>query len=222
MPDQLNYSGPVNILDVDDFAAVTTLIGMVFRGRVSGVDKILTGQNLANTVLTGAQLGSLPELTSGDLVTSTDKLYIYDASTSLWKYILASALTSSAAFDSLTSGTVTAEVARTGGSATTISTPASGEYTLTVQSGAHLMKATIYGNNTTLNGSSEMLLRINNNANSRERRVTVQIYDASTGALVDQHATGTNHTQTVASNVTLLTIPGLNGFGAAGFYIEIT
>ena len=110
---------------------------------------------------------------------------------------------------------------RLGGSATVLTNPAAGEYTLTVQSGAFLNSATIVGDNTTLNGSNEMILRINNSANSIDRRFIVQLYDANNNALVDQQITATVHTQAVAGNITTLTIPGLNGFGATGYIIEI-
>lgn len=123
--------------------------------------------------------------------------------------------------DSSTVGGVTATSDRFGGTATVLTNPAAGEYTLTVQSGAFLGTATVFGDNTTLNGSNEMLLRIDNSANSVDRRFIVQLYDATNDALVDQQLTGTNHTQGVAANVTTLTIPGLNGFGAGGYYIEI-
>lgn len=224
MPDQTGYTGALNIIDVDDLTAVTdvtTITGIWVR--IGGTtNRKITGQALADSVIQKAQISALSQLASASLDAANDKVYIYDASANAWKYILASALTSSVSHDSLTSGTVTAKVVRSGGSATTISNPAAGEYTLTVQTNGHLQSASIYGNNTTLNGSNEMLVRINNSANSRDRRVSVQIYDASNGALVDAFSYGVNHTQAVTSNVTLLTIPGLNGFGSAGFYIEIT
>ena len=132
------------------------------------------------------------------------------------------AATGSASYDSLTSGTVTAAVRRFGGSAVSISNPGSGEYTLTVPSGADLMGAQVFGNNTTLNGSNEFLIRVDNSANSRDRRVTAQVYDASTGSLVNQFSTSTNHTQTVSANVSLLTFPGMNLFGVSGFYIILS
>jgi hypothetical protein len=126
-------------------------------------------------------------------------------------------------FDTPTTiGAVTAEVVRQGGTAVTLTNPSSGEYTLVIPSGAHLQRATVFGNSTTLNGSNEFLLRINNSANSRKRRVTVQLYDANNGALVNQFTTSTNHSQSVTSNVTLLTFPGMNGFGTSGFFIEIS
>ena len=66
-----------------------------------------------------------------------------------------------------------------------------------------------------------MILRIDNSANSINRRFILQLYDANNNALVDQQLTATVHTQSVAGNITTLTIPGLNGFGATGYIIEI-
>lgn len=123
--------------------------------------------------------------------------------------------------DSLSEGTVTVESDRFGGNASVLSNPAPGEYTLTAQAGAHVANATVYGNNTTLNASQEMIIRLDNSANSQDRRFLVQLYDANNGALVDQQVTATVHTQAVAGNVTTITIPGLNGFGATGFLVEL-
>ena len=69
------------------------------------------------------------------------------------------------------------------------------------------------------NGSNELIIKINNTANSRDRRFSVQVLDDNNGGLVDQHATGTNHTQTVSGNITTITLPGMNGFGATGYRI---
>jgi hypothetical protein len=123
--------------------------------------------------------------------------------------------------DSLAIGSFSAQSDRLGGSPTVLTNPAPGEYTLTVQAGAHIGPTTAFGDNTTLNASQEMLLRVNNVANAQSRRFLVQLYDANNGALVNQQLTGTVHTQSVAGNVTTITIPGLNGFGGTGFFIEI-
>lgn len=126
-----------------------------------------------------------------------------------------------AAEDDLTSGTVTAKVYRNGGSATTISNPASGEYNLAIQSGSAFRGADVFGNSTTLNGSNEFVLRLDNGANSADRWPLIQVYDANTGALVDQQATSTNHTVSVSSNITTITFPGMNLFGATGFRVIV-
>lgn len=128
---------------------------------------------------------------------------------------------SSAGEDDLTSGTVTAKAYRNGGSATTISNPASGEYNLVIQSGSAFRGADVFGNNTTLNGSNEFVLRLDNSANSADRWPLIQVYDANTGALVDQQATSTNHTVSVSSNITTITFPGMNLFGATGFRVIV-
>lgn len=127
----------------------------------------------------------------------------------------------SAAEDDLTSGTVTAKAYRNGGTATTITNPASGEYNLVIQSGAAFRGADVFGDNTTLNGSNEFVLRVDNSVNSADRRVLVQVYDRTTGALVDQQATSTNHNATIAGNITTITFPGMNLFGATGFDIIV-
>lgn len=128
---------------------------------------------------------------------------------------------SSAGEDNLTSGTVTAKAYRNGGTATTISNPASGEYNLVIQSGSAFRGADVFGNSTTLNGSNEFVLRLDNGANSQDRRVLIQVYDRLTGALVDQQTTSTNHNATISSNVTTVTFPGMNLFGTTGFDIIV-
>lgn len=127
----------------------------------------------------------------------------------------------SAAEDNLTSGTVTAKAYRNGGTATTITNPASGEYNLVIQSGAAFRGADVFGNNTTLDGSNQFVLRLDNGANTSDRWPLIQIYDVNTGALVDQQTTSTNHTVSFSSNITTITIPGMNLFGATGFRVIV-
>lgn len=127
----------------------------------------------------------------------------------------------SKATDSLTSGSVTAQVKRFGGSATVLSNPAAGNYDLEIQSGADVERMTVHGDNGDLNGSNEFVLIVDNSANSEDRTFQIQLYQANTGALVDAQATGTNWTQTTSGNITTITFPGMNGFGATGFDIEL-
>jgi len=102
-----------------------------------------------------------------------------------------------------------------------ITNGSSGEYTLTPSDGTDLLWATATGDNTTLNASQEMVLTFDNSTNSAPRRFTVQLYDANNDGLVDQQVTSTNHTQSVTTNTTTVTVPGLNGFGATGYKIEL-
>lgn len=124
-------------------------------------------------------------------------------------------------YDSLTSGSVTAEVTRSGGTATTISTPGAGIYDLDIKAGADIEVITVFGDNGDLDGSNQFTLTIDNNANSRERRFNIQLHDANTGAVQDPHAIGCNWTQNVTANVTTILFPGMDAFGATGFYIEL-
>jgi len=123
--------------------------------------------------------------------------------------------------DNLAIAGVTADVDRDGNAAALIN-PAAGEYDIQMSAGSYFRRATVFGDDTTLTGTLAFILRIDNSANSEDRRVLVQLYDANGGSLVDQQATGTAHTQVVAGNVAVLTFPGMNGFGANGFFIEIS
>lgn len=124
-------------------------------------------------------------------------------------------------YDSLVLGNVTAWVKRIGGTLTTLTNPVSGQYNVTISEGADLQSVTVQGNNTTLNGSNEMVIKIVNSANNRSRRAMLQLYDVQNNALVDQQVTGTNHISVVSGATTTVTIPGLNGFGATGYLVEI-
>jgi len=128
---------------------------------------------------------------------------------------------SSTQVDSLVSTSVTTWIGRSGGSLSTLATSAAGVYNITLNNRAELDFISLKGTNANLNGSNELVLNLRNATNSRSRRLLVQVYDANNGALVDQQVTGTNHTQTVSGATTTLTIPGLNGFGATGYFIEI-
>jgi len=123
--------------------------------------------------------------------------------------------------DNLTSGAFNANITRSGGSATTLSTPSAGEFVFDIKEFSNFQKASIFGNNTTLNGFGELTLRFDNSANAEDLRFIVQIYDATSNSLVDQQITATVHNITISSNITTIIIPGLNGFGSAGYYIEI-
>lgn len=131
----------------------------------------------------------------------------------------AAAGTGEVQYDSGSSGNFVWLAERLAGSATTLANTATGEYTFTVQASAGAVKIDIDGDNTILNGSNELVVKIDNSANSRDRRFVVQLYDDNNGALVDQQATGTAHTQTLSGNVTTITFPGMNGFGATGYRI---
>lgn len=122
--------------------------------------------------------------------------------------------------DSITVAGSTAWIYRQGGTTSTFTNSAAGVYDVEMLNRAHLEGITIFGNNATLNGSNEMIITITSNPN-RTKRYMLELYDANNDALVDQFLTGTNHTQAVGAATTTFTIPGLNGFGATGYYVVI-
>lgn len=215
-----------------DAGTVTT--GKILDGTIATGDLAFTPLTTSSTAV-GDVTGLFSNLQIGTGVVGANELASSGASAGTYTNatititqdgIVSSASSGSAAGtitkDSLVQGAVvTAQVRRLSGSATTISTPASGEYTLTVAASAEVVNATVFGNSTTLNGSNEFLLRLNNDANNVDRWVNVQMYDQTTGALVDPHANGVNWTQTISGNITLLTFPGMNLFGTGGFRLVI-
>lgn len=223
----VTISGAGTVINIDASvvtnAKLATMATARIKGRVTagtGNPEDLTGTQ-ATTLLdavvgdsgSGGTKGLVPAPAAGDAAANK-----YLKADGTWSTVSAGV---SVSHDALTQGAVTVSSFRLGGTATTISTPAAGEYNLVVQSGAFMQTARIFGNNTVLNGSNELIVRVNNSANSLDRTFSVQLYDANNGALVDQQVTATNHTQTVSGNITVLTFPGMNGFGATGFYIEL-
>lgn len=130
-------------------------------------------------------------------------------------------LKSAPAAENLSSGTVTARAYRNGGGATTISNPGAGQYQLTVASGAFFRGADVFGNSTTLDGSNQFILKVDNSANSANWWPTIDVYDVNTGALVDMFASSINPTISQVLSVLTITFPGMNLFGATGFQIVI-
>lgn len=124
-------------------------------------------------------------------------------------------------YDTLTSGDLSVRVAREGGAVSTLTVNAVGDYTVVVGSGADALSLEISGNNGTVTGSGDFIIRIDNSANGINKRFSSQIYNAGNGAFVDAHAQGNNHTRTFAGNVLTHTYPNMQPYGAAGFEIEL-
>lgn len=124
--------------------------------------------------------------------------------------------------DQLTNGNLVADVDRFGGSALTLTNPSTGAYDFEASAGTYINHITIFGDSTTEN-SGTMTITFDNANNSADRRFMVQIYDADNNSHADPGTiAGINWTQSVAANVTTITIPGLNGFSASGYYIELS
>lgn len=124
-------------------------------------------------------------------------------------------------YDTYASGLVSTTLSRFGGSATTITNPSTGQYNYTIASTSHALSIDFEGNNANLNGLNELVLVINNTANSRDRIFNIQIINKSGDSQVNSFATGTNYTQVVSGYITTITIPNMNGFGASGYKVML-
>jgi hypothetical protein len=120
---------------------------------------------------------------------------------------------------SLTSGSVTVNYSLFGTGTPTLTSPTAGSFTFTMPANTDFRSIVVTGNSNNLNGSLEFIFAVNNTANSSDQHFNVQMYDIATNALVDQHATSTNHTQTVSSNTTTMVFPGMGLFSVTGFRI---
>ena len=119
----------------------------------------------------------------------------------------------------LTSGSVTVNYSLFGTGTPTLTSPTAGSFTFTMPANTDFRSLVITGNSNNLNGSLEFIFAVNNTANSSDQYFNVQMYDVATNSFVDQHATSTNHTQTVSSNTTTMVFPGMGLFSVTGFRI---
>lgn len=90
-------------------------------------------------------------------------------------------------------------------------------------------KIDIIGNNGVLSGTNDLTIVIENPVyepytpyqGNTDFFYNVSLYDIATGALIDQHDTGTNHTQVASNNTITITFPGMNLFGSTGYKIVL-
>lgn len=124
-------------------------------------------------------------------------------------------------FDTYASGFMTTTVSRYGGSATIITNPTAGQYTYTIAASGYPITIDFEGQTTSLNGSNELVLVIDNTANARSRIFSVQLISKAGNSQVNAFATGTNYTQSVSGYITTITIPNMNGFGVTGYKVML-
>lgn len=119
----------------------------------------------------------------------------------------------------LTSGSVTVRYSLFGSGTPTLTSPTTGTYTFTMPANTDFRSLVVTGNTNNLDGALAFTFAVNNTANASDQFFNVQLYAVSTNGLIDQHATSTNHTQTVSSNTTTMVFPGMGYFGLQGFRI---
>lgn len=124
------------------------------------------------------------------------------------------------AYETFTSGSVTTNVSRFGGTNTIVTNPSTGVYTYTVAANSHILEIDFLGNDANLN-SGVITLNIDNSANSRDRYFTVQVLQRTTNGQIDEEATATVYTQSSSANTTTIQISNLGGFGTAGYRLML-
>ena len=121
--------------------------------------------------------------------------------------------------DQHTNGALSVDLYRVAGASSILQNPAAGEYTVVMASSSDVSRIDVESNNTTLNGSNELVFRMDNSVNGLDRFFSAELIDLGSNGLIDAHATGTNYTQSVSGNITTIRFPNMNGFGAAGYRI---
>ena len=121
----------------------------------------------------------------------------------------------------LTSGAVTVDYSLFGTGTPVLTETTQGTFEFDMPSGTNIRSLVVFGNNTELAPSLGFTFVFDNSANSSDYWLTAQLYAVSNNEFIDQHATSTNHTQTISSNKSTLVFPGMNLFGASGFRIVL-
>ena len=186
----------------------------------AGANVTVTGSGTTADPYVIASLGG-PVDGSETVLNAGANVTVTGSGTAADPYVIASSSGTVPVRDSLSSGIVTAELDRVGGSPCVLTNPNPGEYALTVPAGASISNITVFGNNTALDALNEFTFRVDNSANTLDRRFLVQIHSGNDGSLIDQQALGCIHYQTVAGNITSLKFLIMNGFGTPGFLIEL-
>lgn len=90
-------------------------------------------------------------------------------------------------YDTLTSGFLKVYIVSfgLGANSFTLSTSTAGDYSLTIPTGAEIIKMSIYGNSTTLQGGGNFEFEINNNNNGMVYYPQIGMIDMSDGAVID-------------------------------------
>lgn len=163
------------------------------------------------TKLNGIETGATADQTGSEIVTLVNQ----QLGSTAWQ---GSGGGSTRAVDTPTAiGAASLKVVRLGGSATTFGGSAAAGYTVTLAASSEALQVDFTGNSTTSNASGELVLAIDNSANSYDRFYIVRITDLSNNSQVDMELRGHTVTQTVAGNVTTLTIANIAGGYPSGF-----
>lgn len=242
MADQLGYTGAINKYDIDNFTAYTGAVDgtVTLPMRVSGANRRMTGTafraalNLKEFNGKYATLAALNGAVTSPVTNSTAYLdattgatggssaagWVYWNGTAWQAFDLAVTAGGAMAYDSLSIGAVTARIARLGGTACTLTNPSTGVYLITIPVGAHVSDISFFATNAHVAGDNSITVQVNNAANARDRRLSVDQFTGNTGSLQNAHTNGTVPTITYTANVSSCYVPGFAGYGATGCFLE--
>ena len=163
----------------------------------------------------------MPDYGSGAITGTATYLLATDASGNIIEEAIAAAFTQVTDSVSADSGNFTADITRKGGSAPTITNPSPGTYNLSIKAGSEISEIDIdCAPGIELSGGTDLIIEIDNSANSRDRKFTVQIVNKTNGVIANMHNLGVTPIRSISGNITTLTFPDVNGF-TNGFEIEL-
>lgn len=119
------------------------------------------------------------------------------------------------------SGGATASMRYLGSAAPTMAGDGANGYDITVPAGSHLLSIDFKGDSTTTNAAGETVIRVDNSANSYERRFSMTIVDGGPDQDADLELRGHILKETVAGNVTTLSTPNIAGNYPSGFIMKL-
>lgn len=174
---------------------------------------------LPATSLTGRSTGGfITGVNMGNGVTLSNNILSIDSSNiATVNYINMQLSKDTITNGTLTSGNFSLTYSLFGSGSVLLTNLSSGVYKITIPVNTEIKNIMFTGNSNTLNNFGELTFKFE--SNSIPYYFNVQMYDIDTGAFIDQHALGVNHTQNVTSTETTLFFPGMSLFGTTGFRI---
>lgn len=143
----------------------------------------------------------------------------YDGTSWNSPFLFTGAGSSSTQYATLTSGNLAIVVGYQGSVAPALTVNGVGDYTVD-DSGSELVSLDILGDNTTITGTGDFIIRVDG-LRPVFRRWLWGIWNADNGAAHDAFANGNNPTRSVAGTVLSLSFPNMQPFGATGFEIQL-
>jgi hypothetical protein len=242
MANQIAYVGAIDKYDIDLFTAYTGALDATVSVpvRVGSTNRKIAGNTLPSQLGIGAlyqkqaTLGALNTAVPSPILNGIAYLANTTGATggssaagwvqwdgTVWQAFDIASSGSTKSYDSLTSGTVLAQVTRLGGTTTVLSNPGTGVYKVLIPASADAERISVFANGTHVAGDNSLTIQVDNAANARDRRVTVDVFAANTGTLQDVFNLGIVPTVTYTANVSSIYIPDFGGFGATGAWVEI-